>query len=215
MGAHEHRQIAAGAAFPWRAMAITNLQLFEMINAGPDLGSLPRLAATFAADWLSDCIGVGLLIAFLRGDRALRIDVLEMVGGLLLALALSKLVMHLWPHPRPFMLGLGTQYLAHGPGPSLPSHHTTSMWALALSAFATRRMARWGWPLLAVGLLVGWSRVFLGVHFPYDVLAAFPVALLGTIAAHGIRTEIRTRHPRLYALITSGHSRPAVAQARL
>ena len=46
---------------------------------------------------------------------------------------------------------------------------------------------RWPWRAAAVlcGLLVGWSRIALGVHFPSDVLAA---ALLGTACACGVYT---------------------------
>ena len=41
---------------------------------------------------------------------------------------------------------------------------------------------------MALGLIVGWSRVFLGVHFPYDVAAALPVAGTAAVLARSIRS---------------------------
>ncbi len=164
-----------------------NIELFHLINAGPDLGTVPRLLATFVGEWMGYPIGVALIVLGIRRDRSTRTDLLEMLAAALLSLALARLVSHVWPYPRPFVLHLGTQYLPHGASPSLPSSHTTFFVALALAAFWTRRLAVFGLPLLAAALLIGWARVFLGVHFPYDVLATFPVAAGGVAASHGIR----------------------------
>ena len=82
-------------------------------------------------------------------------------------------------------------------GPGLPSDHVTVFWGLALSALFTRRFAPWRFPLLAIGLSVGWSRVYLGVHFPYDILAALPVVLACALAAHGLRRHASPVFERL------------------
>jgi len=116
-----------------------------------------------------------------------RTDLLEMLLALLLALALAQFVSWLWPQPRPFAAHLGTQYLVRGDDSGLPSGHVTALWSLAVSALLTRRLAPWGFPLLAIGLAVGWSRVYLGADFPFDVLAALPVACAGALAAHTLR----------------------------
>ena len=92
-----------------------------------------------------------------------------------------------WPEPRPFQLHLGTQYLAHADDSGLPSGRVTVFWSLALSALLTRRFVPWRFPLLALGLAVGWSRVYLGVHLAYDTLAALPVARAGALAGHRLR----------------------------
>ncbi len=52
---------------------------------------------------------------------------------------------------------------------SLPSNHASNMFALATVGWTGLRRWRWVIPLLAAG--VAYSRVYLGVHYPTDVLA--------------------------------------------
>lgn len=172
-------------------MDYNNLHLFELINAAPGLGPGALAVATAVANWLIWLIPLAMTLAWVRGDRHARQELLQMLLAALAALWIAKMVSNLWPHPRPFALHLGRQYLPHGNDPGLPSDHVTVFWSLALAAFGTRRFAVWGLPLLTGGLLVGWSRVYLGVHFPFDILAAFPVALAGAAAAYVLRKRAR------------------------
>lgn len=54
--------------------------------------------------------------------------------------------------------------------------------------------------MLAVGLLVGWSRIYLGVHFPLDIAAALPVAWAGTMAAGVLCKPLMPVYARLLSL---------------
>ncbi len=92
------------------------------------------------------------------------------------------------------MLHLGTQYLEHSADPGLPSDHVVVFWSLALALLRTRTFGLWGFPMLALGLLVGWSRVYLGVHFPLDVVAALPVAWAATMVVHALRRPLLPLH---------------------
>lgn len=164
-----------------------NIHLFELINAAPkpELWQL-GLAMAFAR-WSIFLLPMGMTLAWIRGDQVTRRELFEMLLAALIALVIAQGVAYLLPQPRPSAMHLGTQLLEHANDPGLPSDHVTVFWSLAWSALATRRVAVWGFPLFAVGLAVGWSRVFLGVHFPYDILAALPVALVGALTARALR----------------------------
>ena len=164
-----------------------NQHLFELINAAPGLGPVRLVLTTVMAQWLIWLVPIAMTFAWVRGDIVARAELLHMLLATLIALGVAQIVVHVWPQPRPFALHLGTQYLPHSTDPGLPSDHVTVFWSLALGALASRRYAVWGFPLLAIGLLAGWARVYLGVHFPFDVLAAFPVALTGVVIARALR----------------------------
>jgi len=66
---------------------------------------------------------------------------------------------------------------------SFPSGHATAALAVSLSyAFAFPSVAV---PLVSFGMLVGWSRVVLGVHYPGDVLVGQIIAVL-TVGVAGL-----------------------------
>ena len=164
-----------------------NFHLFELINAAPGLGRWQRWLAIVLAQWLICLVPLGVVLMWIRGDPIARRELLEMLLATAFALALAHLITQAWPQPRPNALHMGTQYTEHGADPGLPSGHVTVLWSLALAALMTRRFAVLSFPLLAAGLAVGWSRVLLGMHFPFDIVAALPVAAVGALIARALR----------------------------
>jgi undecaprenyl-diphosphatase len=61
---------------------------------------------------------------------------------------------------------------------SFPSQHASGAAAVAL--LVARRHPRWAWAAWALALVIGLSRVYLGRHYPTDVLSGF---LLGAISS--------------------------------
>lgn len=182
---------------------MTNLHLFQLINAPPGLSHQQLLWATLLASWLIVLVPITMAVGWVRGDHAARLGLVQMLVAVGLALLLAQVVTLIWPQPRPFAVHVGTQYLDHGTDPGLPSDHVTVFWTLALASLRSRRFALWGFPLLAVGLVVGWSRIYLGVHFPMDIAAALPVAWAGTMSAGVLRKPLMP----LYAGMLSLHDR--------
>ena len=177
-----------------------NLHLFELINAPPGLPPLRLLLATALAQWSICLVPLGLAWGWFRGSAPARAELLQMLVAMLIALGIAQLVAHVWPHSRSIPPHPGTQYLLQAGAPRLFSDHVTAFWSLALAALGTRRFAVWAFPLLAVGLLVGIARVYLGAHFPFDVLAALPVSLAGAFAAQALRAPLLPLTARLLYL---------------
>ena len=84
-------------------------------------------------------------------------------------------------------------------GPSFPSGHTTVATLFALScAWACAGRVRPGWPRRAVwagaavyAAAVGWSRVWLGVHWPTDVVGGWLFGLAWLAASTALLLSLR------------------------
>lgn len=102
---------------------------------------------------------------------------------LLLALGVNAIVCNLLLKPlvnrtRPYDL-LGYEILIPPVGdPSFPSGHTAASFAAATALYTIDR--RWGIAAYLFAVLMGFSRLYLGVHFPTDVLAG---AVIGAVMA--------------------------------
>ncbi|MEO6226795.1 MAG: phosphatase PAP2 family protein [Thermomonas sp.] len=71
---------------------------------------------------------------------------------------------------------------------SFPSGHAMGSMTLACVIVLLAWNTRWRWPLLVVMAvfvaLVGLSRIYLGVHYPSDILAGWSAALMWSVAVY-------------------------------
>ena len=176
--------------------------LFLWLNAPEHPHALLLAVATFFAEYAIWVVPVLIGIGWLRGSEHTRKVLLEATASGLAGLLINQIIGLIWQHPRPFMIGLGHTFIPHAADSSFPSDHLTLLWAVAFSFLMHRRPRLAGMTLAVLGLPVAWARIYLGVHFPLDMLGAALVAALSSWLAF---REMRFYLPPTYSLATRIH----------
>lgn len=164
-----------------------NLDLFMLLNASarPSAGML--WVAELAANAPLLLIPTLLTGLWIWGAPQRRPALLAVAASLFAGQGLNWLLGQAWYEPRPFMAGIGHTWIEHVADNGFPSDHATLAWGLGCGLMLTGISLRWGIFACAVAILTGWARVFLGVHFPVDVLVAAPVGLTAGFIARLLR----------------------------
>lgn len=182
-----------------------NQELFLSINAGPTSSAAARLMGVAAAEWLFWLIPIALVIGWVCGGSRLRHALLVSAIAASAGVVLNQGIGLIWPHPRPFMIGLGRQLIAHQPDPSFPSDHLTVVWAVAFSLiFASGTARKLGMTLAILGMVIAWGRIFVGVHFPLDMLGSVIAGVVVSVMAWIFGSQLCVRTLRLAALVERG-----------
>jgi undecaprenyl-diphosphatase len=143
----------------------------------------------------SELLFVAAIVALLLVPGARRQMVRRAGAAAAASVGIALLVAHFLAaaidRPRPFVTHAATihPFLVHAADPSFPSEHATAAFAIATAVALRLRLP--GAILLALAGLLAVGRVFLGLHYPSDVLAG--AALGAGIAALGWLPPIRNR----------------------
>ena len=152
-----------------------NLSLFSWINASPEASNTSIHFAFFIANDLLYCMILLFAWFWLRGNYDTKKQILKAFIFTSIAILISQCISHVYYHPRPFVMEVGRTLIYHAPNGSFPSDHMLIFSSIAFSyLFSAQR--KLGVFLLVMAWLVAWSRVYLGVHFPLDMLGAFLLA---------------------------------------
>jgi undecaprenyl-diphosphatase len=153
-------------------------------------------------DFAKSPLFYGLLVFILAGVfkkygwRGMGVLVLAVAFSSLLDAASSMFLKSWIARPRPEFTGLSFDVILRRPSEgsfSFPSSHALDAFFIAsyIGVFARR----WGWMLLGFAGLIAYSRVYVGLHFPFDVLVGAALgAYLGFVSAKLVQWIFEARH---------------------
>jgi len=178
-----------------------DVAVFKWINgelACPAMDTVMLVLTWFGVGSIQCGLGLFLVFFGLLKDR---LNWLRAGYGALAAFAVSGIAVqvgkHVWARPRP-ALALFDVNLVDVPrfSNSFPSGHTMTAFAVAVACCVF--IPRLRWVLIPLAVLTGISRIYLGLHYPLDVVYGAGVGtVLGLISARWFRSKPKSANSEL------------------
>ena len=157
-----------------------NVNLFRSFNSLAGENIILDKIMIFTARYLIYTVPIYLLyLWFLSKNDKEKKASLYIFLAIIISLSIGRMIGLFYYHPRPFMMGLGKELFPHSRETSFPSDHATVMFAVSSALFFLKDTKN-GIVFFLLSLLVGFARIFCGVHFPFDIVGALIVSLVGT-----------------------------------
>jgi membrane-associated phospholipid phosphatase len=155
-----------------------NTSVFDAINdlAGrssllDDFGKFAANDMVFVLAAVAAVLLLWMLVHHVRSAVEVGIIMVIAVG---LSLVAGRVIADLWYEARPFVDHPDTvKLISHSADAAFPSDHCLVAGAIAMVA-----LLAWRWLgiiVVVLALLIAWARVFVGVHYPGDVLAGLAI----------------------------------------
>ena len=164
-----------------------NVALFTWLHEGagnqPVLDFLSVMAAELTPYLVIACMAIYWFTTDHKGKRVL----LEGAAVVAFGLLVNQLITVFYFHPRPYMMGLCKPLIPHAPETSFPSDHATLLFGAAFALLFRSGWRSKGTLLLGIAVIGAWGRVYTGLHFPFDMLGSFAVALFAVFPLSGMR----------------------------
>lgn len=156
-----------------------NIELFRMFN---DLGKeiiFLNPIMIFFAKYMKYFLLFGIIMYWFTRKRENRIMIISSMFAFVVAEVFGAIAGAIHSNNQPFAeLSNVNQLIGHAIDNSFPSDHAIEFFSICITFLLFKKNLRYVW--LAIAILVSFSRIWVGVHYPADILVG---AILGIIGA--------------------------------
>jgi undecaprenyl-diphosphatase len=147
------------------------------------------------------------LLARPGGSRRWKLVSASALASAALALLVNQLIADVWHRARPYESHPSAYHLSNSHDPSFPSDHASAAFGIAFAVL----LFDWasGALFVAAAVVIAVGRVFIGAHYPGDVLAGCLVGLACAVLVVRVARPLLTRLVRMAERLTD----PVVAPA--
>ncbi len=169
-----------------------DINLLKSINHNPPSSSVWK-GVSSTAEPLAAGIPAGILVAgLIRHDEKLKSQSLELLISLATTTIVTEGLKIVFNRQRPYQKYPADvfPYSASENGKSFPSAHTSLSFATATSLSLVYQKWYITVPAFVWATGVGYSRLYLGEHYPSDVIAGAAVGAAGAYVSHWLNKKI-------------------------
>jgi len=160
-----------------------DLLLFEKINGLVNNSKILDFIGIFFADYFQYILGAILIALFIwKKNRLMVISVA--ISVFLSRLVITEIIKIIFHRSRPYLvLDTAKKLIAENADfKSFPSGHAAIFFAIAMAVyFYNKKLGIW---FFVVAILMGIARIFVGVHWPSDILGG---AVIGIVSGVFVR----------------------------
>jgi undecaprenyl-diphosphatase len=172
-----------------------DINLFNWIHGLAGWSVLTDAFGIFLAKYLAYILGFVVLVLIANQGNLkekVKVSIHLVLAALISRGILTEAIRYFYERPRPFAI-LGFSPLVGETSSSFPSGHAAFFFALGFIILSINR--KWGYWFLLLAFLNGLARVFVGVHYPSDILGGILTGLVAWAVIHLIfnrRKEVPT-----------------------
>lgn len=175
----------------FRNLSQLDYQWFQAINHLADRFCALNPLVAFFANNLDYVFYLGAIIYWFTRSPDNRKMVMNTLLSGAVALGVNNIIGAIYHRDRPFVAHHVIQLVQHDASASFPSNHAAAAFAVAASIWFWRRKEGWVWLVLAA--VMGFSRIWSGIHYPLDIIGG---AISGILIAVIINKIMHQQGPK-------------------